>query len=230
MPSARRCFHREGERLPVGGHRRDRGSELHLSERADDSMKPQLLLVGVLLSLVPGCRGDGGGVPTDKPTEELIRTLKGFNLCRDPGDCWDLGYVKGIGCHVPVSRQYEGDARLVVSLDAEKQGWKRACGPQASAKDCEILCDPFLGYECVAHRCVHKRKRPNADVCYSQGVPIDCAIAIQKLGAVFWRAFDCRKWCGGGHVNGMRAQMVFDRDGGADFVEVDYFRCENCPP
>lgn len=170
----------------------------------------------------------------ERPSE-LLRRLAPLNECAAAENCWDFGFVPGIGCHVPVTARHTSEAADIVDAAPAVLAARESCAferSDAAAPRCRIECPSFFGYECRAGKCTPRAEKPDRDVCFVNEAPRDCGYVLKQLAHS--PSFDCRAVCDGGHMNGARVQVIADGvtgdgKGYAERLVIDFVRCSACP-
>ncbi len=175
-------------------------------------------------------------VQADAGASPLQQKLASLNHCTRDEDCWDLGFVPGIGCHVPVRAAPGVAARTNEAIDAdpEAQRFRESCAFErgdSAAPRCRIQCPRFFGFECKNERCLSRFWKPDRDICTINEAPVDCGEVLDRLRSS--PAFDCLRVCDGGHEGGARVQVVADGETSegkksAERLVIDYLRCSSC--
>jgi hypothetical protein len=151
----------------------------------------RLLQVGaVAISLVTTSwcpRAESGGIAADSGSAEFDEPFRSANYCATPYDCFDLGPVCPVDCHVPVNSKATAWLELI-DLAAQSR-------LSMAEGRCQLSCNqPFYGFECVAGRCQARRAKPTYDICWgSDGGRQDCIEMLERTGNLG----ECREFCDG---------------------------------
>ena len=210
------------------------------TRRSASLTMPFLLALGVAATACNrGSSENRSEAPADPQPRAVnlpyIQKLHALNHCEEDSDCYDLGYVCGLGCYVPASSRLGAD-------DDDPQALRDIINEQ---DPCDVTlarstCGLFFGMTCSEGRCRTRTRPPESDICLAnfkpgadgasdeclgQRVPAACAPLLRYAAP----SLDCRQFCDGKNPIGTRYWGCGNAgDGCSRCLVIDYVRCSTC--